>query len=325
VRLAHAAASLIAGALLVSSCGSDEGGGNSANDSVELSGGAPSRIARVIEGCLASRGYRTRLLPKQAGDPDAPDQGVAFQRGGEPNEGGEIAIYNTEAEAESRVPGIEANAEVFNGEVEAHGSVTVVYVAEPPGEVRDEVAACLQRAGPTDQAVIDELAGSYRGVRFGDTRNAVLESFGEPPPTEYEGNSPLRRRSDSGAPAWNCDIHPDLRLADFMRYEEVSFALDDGQVCDFVVIEGGAATQRGVAIGQELGKAKQVYPDLECGVANEGTDYRAYPYCAGKIAHQRFIWFGGDPIDTIPCGVLGPRPVEPLLDSEGYSRSSSLD
>ena len=45
------------------------------------------------------------------------------------------------------------------------------------------------------------------------------------------------------------------------------------------------------------------YPDLHCGTANEGTEYITFPYCGGRIAPQRYVWFGEDPIRSISLSV----------------------
>ena len=87
-----------------------------------------------------------------------------------------------------------------------------------------------------------------------------------------------------------------------MRYPTITFSTCRGQVHDFGVTSEGATTRGGVAIGDDLDAAKDAYPKLRCGVANEGTEYEEYPYCTGRVAPQRFIWFGDDPIQTITLG-----------------------
>lgn len=64
-------------------------------------------------------------------------------------------------------------------------------------------------------------------------------------------------------------------------------------------MEPGAATGRSVEIGDPLDRAAQAYPGLECREQNEGTENRPYPACTGRVAPERYIWFGGDPITTI--------------------------
>jgi hypothetical protein len=75
-------------------------------------------------------------------------------------------------------------------------------------------------------------------------------------------------------------------------------------------VDDAAGTYRGVGIGSTademkrvfgpigdpLDRAAQAYPGLECGEQNEGTENRPYPACTGRVAPERYIWFGGDPI-----------------------------
>jgi hypothetical protein len=129
----------------LTACGSDEdgqGGDETADD-------PPMETAQGIERCLRSSNFRTQLLPVEAGDRDAPDVGVAFQRGSEISGGGEIAVYQSEAEANSKFPAIETTAETSGATAERHGPITVVYFATPPSTVRDDVVACVAHTEAT--------------------------------------------------------------------------------------------------------------------------------------------------------------------------------
>lgn len=75
------------------------------------------------------------------------------------------------------------------------------------------------------------------------------------------------------------------------------------------VARPGAATSRGVAIGDPLDEAANAYPGLECGVKNEDSEYPTFRYCTGRVAADRDIWFGQDPIRSITmtvCPMSGP-------------------
>ena len=61
-----------------------------------------------------------------------------------------------------------------------------------------------------------------------------------------------------------------------------------------------------MAIGDPLSAVKKAYPELHCGEANENTEYQPYPACAGEVAPDRYIWFGGDPVSNI---TLGDQPL----------------
>lgn len=111
----------------------------------ETSGGSPMEAAQRIEACLRSSAFKTQLLPVAPGDHDAPDIGIAYQRGRDPSSGGEIAVYESDAEASSKFPAVETSAESAGGLAERHGVITVVYFATPPSMIRDQVDACVAR------------------------------------------------------------------------------------------------------------------------------------------------------------------------------------
>jgi hypothetical protein len=55
-----------------------------------------------------------------------------------------------------------------------------------------------------------------------------------------------------------------------------------------------------VGIGDALAGAKRRYPALHCHRARSmGDEGAAPPYCAGRLATNRYIWFGNDPIRVI--------------------------
>jgi hypothetical protein len=58
-----------------------------------------------------------------------------------------------------------------------------------------------------------------------------------------------------------------------------------------------------VAIGDPLDKAKSAYPGIRCGrhtyANDQGINVIDFPYCAEMTAPSRYLWFGGDPIDTV--------------------------
>ena len=84
-----------------------------------------------------------------------------------------------------------------------------------------------------------------------------------------------------------------------MRYRGATFHTWRGDVYEVFVTAEGAQTREGVQIGDDLDAAESAYPQLECGTANEGTEYVQYPYCTGRVARGRHVWFGEDPIRSI--------------------------
>ena len=182
-------------------------------------------------------------------------------------------------------------------------------------------------AGPTRQMkatadippkdAIDEDAGTFRGVGFGHGRRKAVGAFGDTAPIRGRPITPLGRKQQDihSAPAFNCWTRDDFwGPVDWLLYEDVSFFLASGAICEFTVIEEGAATKRGVAIGDPLADAERAYPELECGVVDYGREHTDLaPTCVGRLGPLRrrqqpnsdrgdpgrWIWFGGDPIDTI--------------------------
>ena len=138
---------LFAPVLFLASCGDDDEAQvatPTVDDSVQVVSGEPKEIAERISSCLDVAGYRTLLMPTPANqrESDAPDFGLAFQarEGEDLDQGGQVAVYETEAEAAEKRAAIEEN---FDGEVEPHGLVTLVYFGEPPEDVRADVLGCL--------------------------------------------------------------------------------------------------------------------------------------------------------------------------------------
>ena len=87
-----------------------------------------------------------------------------------------------------------------------------------------------------------------------------------------------------------------------LRYDHVTFLVCDGRVTGFIVAAAGARTRRGVAIGDPAAKAQLRYSQLRCGAAPfEGG---SYPYCGGRIAKHRWLWFGRDPVRSITVAAV---------------------
>jgi hypothetical protein len=148
---------------------------------------------------------------------------------------------------------------------------------------------------------INEQTATYRGIGLGNSRRQVTAALGKADPFRNDPAAPLRRPDANLAPAFDCKTgqRRGPHWGETLRYEQVTFIMDGGRVCDFIVTEAGAATNRGVAIGDQLEDSEAAYSDIKCGIANEGSEYPQFPYCAGYLGPRRFIWFGGDPIDTI--------------------------
>jgi hypothetical protein len=159
--------------------------------------------------------------------------------------------------------------------------------------------------------VINEAAGTYRGVGLGTPEVRVVAVLGEPLRRGVHGPDPWRNRTLHEQPTL-CPHHPGARFVP-LTYEAASFTVaPNGWVCSVVVIQDGAATTQGVAIGDSLDEAREKYPGAYCSRAPFGYQEprQTAPFCARRIAHGRSVWFGGDPIDTIDLelkGVFAPK------------------
>ena len=69
--------------------------------------------------------------------------------------------------------------------------------------------------------------------------------------------------------------------------------------------EGARVDGGRVTIGDQLEPAEAAYR-LRCGTANEGSEYEHFPACTGKIARNRYVWFGGEPIRNVTLATTPP-------------------
>jgi hypothetical protein len=166
------------------------------------------------------------------------------------------------------------------------------YLAVQAGS--DEPAARSAR-------VINETRGTYRGVGIGDSEAEVRRVLGqaEPADTSRESMMPLNAdfRADGGPMVIDFPDKPAAGRHALLRYDDVSFLFFDGEVFAVVVTDDGAATERGLAIGDDLDSVEQRYQRMTCGDAEPESG--PFPYCAGALGRQRHIWFGQDPIGSI--------------------------
>jgi hypothetical protein len=152
-------------------------------------------------------------------------------------------------------------------------------------------------AGPRQRS-IDELAGSYKHVALGDPRNAAIHAFGQPAGT---GN-PAHPSNADGWPISLKNPPGYLEKPDFENYDGVTFLSTPtpAGIHSIVISDPRAATTKGVGIGDALAKARHLYPTLHCAKARTMSEGDVAPaYCAGRLAKNRYIWFGNDPIRVI--------------------------
>jgi hypothetical protein len=174
------------------------------------------------------------------------------------------------------------------------------------------VTACSVSSSPSELPSasfdqIDEVRGTYGGVGIGDGREDIWRVFGRQDPLGHEESfAPTGAGEDFFGPNY---IPAETGYA----YEDVLFwfPVEDihlgrgsplrgrqDEVAGFQVTARGARTLRGIEAGDTLEEARAAYPELTCGEAPAG-DIATYPYCSGRVAEERHIWFGGDPIANI--------------------------
>jgi hypothetical protein len=161
-----------------------------------------------------------------------------------------------------------------------------------------------------EHQVINEETGGYHGVAIGAPAAVVRTARGAPGPYDrkHDPVTPLGRDVfEMHTLSTLCRVDArDFRPFGALRYQDASFLLYGNRVCTITIIEDGAATGRGVAIGDPLDEARLAYPKLRCGeqpIEVDVEDPATVPYCSGMIRRNRYLAFINDPIDTIELGI----------------------
>jgi hypothetical protein len=155
---------------------------------------------------------------------------------------------------------------------------------------------------------IDEVTGTYGGVGIGDAEEDVWRVFGRKDPLGHEENfQPTGVNEDeyfgpTSIPAETGYAYQEVLfwfpVKDLYLGRGSPLRGREDEVGGFQVTARGAVTLRGIQAGNSLDEAKAAYPELECRDAPAG-DVATYPVCTGRVAEERHIWFGGDPILNI--------------------------
>ena len=155
----------------------------------------------------------------------------------------------------------------------------------------------------------DEGSGSVGGVKIGEDKASVRRRFGAPArPVEAYPIEPLEidEVDGSGSP-WSVVTGPhhlgpgglggeQLTL----RFRGVSFFVRDDRMFGFLVTDRGGQTTRGVRIGDDLSDVTAKYPDFDCDDEVRGDTTAVFKAnCSGKVRDDRYLYFGGDPIESI--------------------------
>jgi hypothetical protein len=158
-----------------------------------------------------------------------------------------------------------------------------------------------ERSGP----LVDERAGTFRGVSLGDRPNAVALARGRPDQDPGTRNATPTGASDETSRTFG-GMQPPSRRATLRIYnyrDATYLATREDGVYAILITAAGARTSRGVAIGDSLQDIRQRYSGFECGVKNADNEYVDVPYCGGRVGRARHIWFGGDPVASITLAV----------------------
>jgi hypothetical protein len=192
----------------------------------------------------------------------------------------------------------------------AHAGGALVALQERHAVVFDDPGS---RAGKRSLR-INEVTGSYRGVKLGDTPSLVRRRLGRPVAFDpiHDAFRPSQAPSFLSFPPDEPEILalPTKRRA--LRYNDVFFFTCKpqthcaGRVGGILIAGGRAVTTRGVTIGDPLKEAQRAY-DLQCDTLSLGGDLADHEYCIGKTGPDVHAYFGGDPIDNIELA-LEPFP-----------------
>ena len=152
----------------------------------------------------------------------------------------------------------------------------------------------LEERPPARYALIDDVLGAYGPVALGGSQEAVVAAFGRRSPTSArEPLSPTGADEEYEGPTFVAASPQGV-----YRYEDVVFWFEAGAVKGFMLTSPGAETSRGIEVGDGLDDVRAAYPKLDCGEAPAGES-STFTYCAGRLAPERWVWFGGDPVSTI--------------------------
>jgi hypothetical protein len=152
--------------------------------------------------------------------------------------------------------------------------------------------------------VLDERRGLYRGIAIGDPESKVRRRFGVPDRADRDGECDLCPAGttvddDLAVPTIvEFPRHTPRGTEHDLRYRDVVFMTARGRVYGLLVTDRRATTRRGVGIGHPVRRAAERYKTLDCGIANERSEYPTFPYCVGRL-DRLYVSFGGNPIKSI--------------------------
>jgi hypothetical protein len=148
------------------------------------------------------------------------------------------------------------------------------------------------RRPPGASARVDLRAGSFRGVRLGqslaDARSALPRGVATSPPLPTPLDAPSAPLGVSSYPA----------DATGVRGRGIGLLVVRGRVASLFITDPRAEAIAGVGVGDNLGVARDRLRGLVCARSNGGE-----PTCAGRSGHYAVL-FVDDPITTITLSAI---------------------
>ena len=160
-------------------------------------------------------------------------------------------------------------------------------------------------APPKSKWVISER-GTIDGTGIGSTRTQAIRRFGRIDKDAHSDPAvPIgTEHQDLGLPPSPDNPHRPPRYPDHLwRFRGIVLTADR-RAWLMTITADGARTSRGVGIGSSLDDVRKAYGALRCDRTDTGA-YHEFPYCWGRTAHGRYMWFGKDPVRSITISVAG--------------------
>jgi hypothetical protein len=164
----------------------------------------------------------------------------------------------------------------------------------------DEVPAAGGHAD--EREVLDWERGTYEDVRLGDSTARLVRVLG--PPEERGRNEPAEPIGENFYDIGGMTNYasPEIAAAgayEVLRYRRRVFNVEGDRVTSWGTTDDRAQTPEGVGVGDSQDLVERRYPNANCFIQNEGTEYTTYPICKIRVCAGRLLGFGGDPIKSI--------------------------
>jgi hypothetical protein len=172
---------------------------------------------------------------------------------------------------------------------------------------------------------------TYAGIGIGATIADVRAAYGDPESTETPaapaGADRMRGPMSIPLPDTVPTEPPLDEPPPLLRYREVAFLTDGMHVFAVLIEDPEAVTEKAVSVGDDLERADAEY-GLTCTTARGWSEDDVYPACFGRLGGDRYVWFGGDPIENVSFGnvplTTGGEAEPTDFSEQGSAWSSSV-